>query len=730
MKHLKLQVRGIVQGVGFRPFIHRLADNNQLKGSVYNDGQGVIIEVEGKEENINNFLHGLHSPPDLSKIEEIQIKEMPLQAFRSFQIIDSHAGEHDTLISPDIAPCADCLRELNDPNDRRYHYPFINCTNCGPRYSIIQDVPYDRKYTTMSRFVMCDACQKEYQDIRDRRYHAQPDACARCGPKLLLYPDSAADPLSGAVQALKQGKIVAIKGIGGIHLACDAWNKQAIQRLRKRKMREQKPFAIMVQSIEEAKKFAVISREERDLLQGKERPIVLCRKKDPKQFLAISENQYIGLLLPYSPLHVLLMQQLPAVVLTSANRHDEPVYIDNQAALQDLCGIADVFLLHDRPIANRCDDSLLYAFRGKPYFVRRSRGYVPAPLTIQEECDGILALGAHQKGSFALGKHHYVFLSPYIGNLEHWKNMEHYQQALQTYEHLFAIHPEKVVCDLHPDYTSTQFANTLHLPILQVQHHHAHMAACMAEHQLSSNVFGIIFDGSGYGEDHTIWGAECLIGDLQSYQRVGSIHPILLPGGELAIHEIKRIAISLCVMSRHPFPSACVEQEIVSLCQHPSLCVAASSMGRLFDGVYALLTNTRWQSYDGQAPMLLESMADRKEEGEYSLSFYNASGVRYFDWRKMIGEILRDLQQGMDNARISARFMNTICHMAVAQCRALNPSRLPIVLSGGSFLNQWLLHKIVARLEKEQYRVYWHQQTACNDEGIAFGQLAIAAQRK
>ena len=253
MKHLKLQVRGIVQGVGFRPFIHRLADNNQLKGSVYNDGQGVIIEVEGKEENINNFLHGLHSPPDLSKIEEIQIKEMPLQAFRSFQIIDSHAGEHDTLISPDIAPCADCLRELNDPNDRRYHYPFINCTNCGPRYSIIQDVPYDRKYTTMSRFVMCDACQKEYQDIRDRRYHAQPDACARCGPKLLLYPDSTAEPLSGTIQALKQGKIVAIKGIGGIHLACDAWNKQAIQRLRKRKMREQKPFAIMVQKYRRSK---------------------------------------------------------------------------------------------------------------------------------------------------------------------------------------------------------------------------------------------------------------------------------------------------------------------------------------------------------------------------------------------------------------------------------------------------------------------------------------------
>lgn len=732
MKHLQLQIQGIVQGVGFRPFVHRIAYLCALKGNVVNDGQGVTIHIQGDPKAIERFLMLLQDPPALSHIESIQMKELPLKEYDSFFILESEQGKRNTLISPDIAPCEDCLKEMNDPKDRRYRYPFINCTNCGPRYTIIQDIPYDRKYTTMHAFTMCDACTEEYQTLTDRRYHAQPNACAVCGPRLLFYPHTEDDPLFAAIQALKEGKIAAIKGVGGIHFACDAFQTAAIQRLRDRKKREKKPFAVMVRDIQTAKTMVQLSKAEEALLTGKERPIVLCRKKDKNSFMAISENQEIGIVLPYSPLHVLVMQSMKAIILTSANNSEDPMVIDNAQAVKELAAIADVCLLHDRPIENRCDDSLLRCFHEKPYFVRRSRGYVPLPLTLKDPCTDLLALGAHQKGSFALGKSHHVFLSPYIGNLENYKSMQHYLHALDTYQRLFDIYPKQVICDLHPDYTTTQYARSMKLPILQVQHHYAHMASCMAEHQLMGPVFGIIWDGSGYGEDHTIWGCECLVGDLYRYHRVGSMHPLALIGGERAIHEIGRIAVALCVEAErnHSVYSAELQTCYEDLCRKEHGCVRASSMGRLFDGIYALISGCLMQDYDGQAPVLLESMAEEREEGQYPLFFYVKEEVRFFDWRRMIQAILDDLDHLIDKAIIAARFMNTLCLMAAEQCMKLNTEHLPVVLSGGCFLNQWLLSKVVSLLQQNGYRVYWHQQTSCNDEGIALGQLAIAAQRK
>lgn len=406
MKHLKIQVQGIVQGVGFRPFVHRLALQNNLKGYAYNDAQGIIIHIQGNSKDTDIFLEQLKSQaPVLSKIENIEIEVYPMESFNDFQIKESQNGIHQTLISPDIAPCEDCIHEMLDPNNRRYHYPFINCTNCGPRYSIIQDIPYDRKNTTMSDFKLCSQCDKEYHDIQDRRYHAQPNACKECGPKLIYVGNKQdEDELENAINDLKEGKIVAIKGIGGIHLACDANNKQAVLRLRKRKQREAKPFAIMAKDIQTAKELVDISSVEESFLISKERPIVLCKKKAPNSYIELSENKELGIFLPYSPLHILLLERCPVLVMTSANLSDTPVLIDNEEALIKLKDIADSFLLHDRKIENRCDDSLIRIVNDKPYFIRKSRGYAPIVIHTPFDVDGLLALGAHQKGSFALGK--------------------------------------------------------------------------------------------------------------------------------------------------------------------------------------------------------------------------------------------------------------------------------------------------------------------------------------
>lgn len=728
MKHLKIQVQGIVQGVGFRPFVHRLAKQNDLKGYAYNNTKGVIIHIQGNSKDTDTFLDQLQNQaPVLSEIENIEFEELPLDTFFDFQIRKSQNGVHQTLISPDIAPCEDCVHEMLDPNNRRYHYPFINCTNCGPRYSIIQDIPYDRKNTTMSDFKLCSQCDKEYRDIQDRRYHAQPNACKQCGPKLIYIGNKQSkDELENTVNDLKEGKIVAVKGIGGIHLACDAKNKQAVLRLRKRKQREAKPFAIMAKNIQTAKELVDISPTEEKYLISKERPIVLCKKKDPNSYPELSENKELGIFLPYSPLHILLLENCPLLVMTSANLSDTPVLIDNEEALAKLKDIADSFLLHNRKIKNRCDDSLIRIVDDKPYFIRKSRGYAPIPIHTTFEVNGLLTVGAHQKGSFAIGKDHHVFLSPYIGNMETIETMEHFTKTLDTYKRLFEITPNQVGCDQHPDYVSTHYAQSLNIPVTKIYHHHAHMASCMFEHELNEPCFGIIWDGTGLGKDQTIWGAEFLIGNYQDFDRVGSIKPIDMIGNEQAIHEIGRIGLvmSMDADSEQTFFEP-IKQDLLKKIRSRNS-IPATSMGRLFDGLYSILTKKTTQDYDGQAPMLLESMIQTTNK-RYPLRFYEQDHVRYFDWTPMLKAMIQDT----DDIHIKAqKVINTIIDMAVEQVHTLNKGHLPIILSGGCFQNMQLLHGICERLITENYTVYRHEKVSCNDEGIALGQLAILSQRK
>lgn len=727
MIHIQIHVSGIVQGVGFRPFVHRLAKTHHLMGVCFNSGEGVEIHIEGSETSVHAFLSNLQTQaPALAQIQKITTTEGPVQAYSSFEIIESQTGSRETLIAADIAPCEDCVRELLDPQDRRYRYPFINCTNCGPRYTIIQDIPYDRKNTTMSAFSLCPDCEKEYTDITNRRYHAQPNACKCCGPQLEYIGNSTLnDPLKNAIQDLKQGKIVAIKGIGGIHLACDARDPKAIRRLRQRKHREAKPLAIMVKDLETAKEFVRLDPIEEKILNSPERPIVLCAKHDPQACQDLSHTKELGIFLPYSPLHILLLQECTALVMTSANLHDLPVLIDNEEAKEQLKDIADSFLLHDRPIENRCDDSLMRIVDQAPYFIRRSRGYVPLPLTTQEDVSGILAVGAHQKGSFALGKDHQAFLSPYIGNMENLETFAHYHKALKTMERLFSITPSLVACDLHPDYTATQYAQSLNLPLVPIQHHHAHMASCMEDNQLHEPCFGIIWDGTGWGEDQTIWGSEFLIGDLNSYQRCGSILPIPLLGGEKAIHEIARIALAMSWQADKEISllEDSTQENLKKVGRHAS--VFSNGMGRLLDGFYSLITKETHQTYEGQAPVALEAMA-KPVAKRYPTAYQTKNKIRYFDWAPMVKACLEDTDPQEYKAQ---KIHNTLIQIAIEQTCALNPDHLPVILSGGCFQNQILLKGIISGLKKHGYRVYWHRRVSCTDEGIALGQLAIAQKR-
>ena len=538
VRRIHIAVSGIVQGVGFRPFLHRLAQSHQLNGWVRNTSSGVELELEGASDALDEFVSDLrHKAPPLAEVEDIAVTPLEgLVGYSSFTIRDSRTDGGATLVSPDIAPCPACLKELYDPSDRRYRYPFINCTDCGPRFTIIRTLPYDRPGTSMARFAMCPDCAKEYRDISTRRYHAQPDCCPVCGPGA-FYLDNRGipvqgDPIALAQQALAAGGIIAVKGAGGIHLACDARNPDAVRRLRRRKHREEKPLAVMCRDLDTAKSICRVDADEAAILQSARRPILLLQKKDPRALPELSANARVGVMLPYTPLHVLLLDGSaggPAMlVMTSANLPGRPVMVENEEAMQGLQGIADGYLLHNRDIVNRCDDSLAAVWRGREYFFRRSRGYAPQPVTIPWDASGILAFGAEQKASFAAGREQHAFLSQHIGDLKNAETLDHYRSAMQTYLGLFGIQPSLLVCDLHPDYFSTREAQDAArqggLPLLQVQHHWAHMAACMADNRLEGEVFGILWDGTGLGTDGTIWGGEVFHRRVQTVLP-GGIHP-------------------------------------------------------------------------------------------------------------------------------------------------------------------------------------------------------------
>jgi hydrogenase maturation protein HypF len=738
-----------VQGVGFRPFIYQLAGRFGLDGSVCNDSRGVTIEVEGEADVLARFVAAVRSErPPLSIIQSVDIQALAIQGTSGFTILQSTLDEsRRAQISPDTFVCDDCLNELFDSGDRRYRYPFINCTNCGPRYTIVTGIPYDRALTTMADFPLCADCRAEYEDPTSRRFHAQPNACPACGPQLQMFDvkgESLAvdDPLSGAILRLKEGQILAIKGIGGYHLAVDAGNQDAVLELRQRKRRDEKPFALMVKSLGAAENIAHVGVDEAGLLQGVERPIVLLQKK-PDSTLAASiapANRYLGVMLPYTPLHHLLLHDdFPALVMTSANLSDEPIAYDDDEARQRLSSVTDGFLSHNRRIHTRTDDSIARVMANRPLLLRRSRGFVPRAIALSGENLPVLAVGAELKNTVCLTRGDRAFLSQHVGDL---KNIEVYDSFKQTIKHLqtiLEVRPERVAHDLHPDYYSTRYAlEESGLPTVAVQHHHAHMASCLAEHGVEGPAIGVIFDGIGYGTDGHLWGGEFLVGDLRSCERVGHFRYQPMPGGDLATREPWRMALSYLQAAYAELPvdspafNNITPADLGLVAQAVSRGINApmsSSCGRLFDAVAAMLGLRQRASYEGQAALELEMSADPHANQLLPYELLNEGGQIIFDPLLMVRDIFEQQKQGADPATLAGRFHASLAAMTLDVCEELR-SRTAlqrIVLSGGVFQNCLLTEMTLARLEDSGFEVLMHSLVPPNDGGLALGQASVAA---
>jgi len=753
---VRINVRGVVQGVGFRPFVYQLATKYNLKGWVCNTSGDVKIEIEGQRQALDHFLVDLEqlSPP-LSRIDGIYSTNHAPVGYPCFEIRHSIAEEGKyQLISPDIATCQACLQEILTPDDRRYRYPFTNCTNCGPRFTIIEDIPYDRPRTTMHRFQMCPECQREYDNPLDRRFHAQPNACPRCGPVLELVdtegnPVTGADAISTASQLLKNGKIVAIKGLGGFLLACDATNQAVIDLLRSRKMRPFKPLAIMVSSIKEAKKYCYVSSEEEKLLTSAHSPIVLMKWKPGSSVSqAVAPNlKYLGVMLPYTPLHHILLREtgLP-LVMTSGNLSEEPIAKDNDEAIRRLSRIADYFLVHNRDIYASYDDSVTIVERDASQIIRRARGYAPYPIHLSFSSQQILGCGAELKNTFCLTRDEYAFLSQHIGDMENLETMEHFENSIAVYKKLFRIEPNIVAHDLHPEYLSTKYAQELaaksaNIRLVPVQHHHAHIVSGMVDNGLESPVIGVAFDGTGYGADGNIWGGEFLIADYQRFTRMGHLEYLPLPGGAAAIKKPYRITIGYLLSL---LGEAALNQDLPFLKQADSLEIdiikkqiekkinspLTSSCGRLFDAVSALIGVRGEIEYEAQAAIELEMVAydGIDEAGSYPFSIVDQNGLSLVKLQELFSAIICDLQSGANKAKISIRFHNTVARMISQLCRIISDKTgiAQVVLTGGVFQNRLLLRKTVSRLETSGFTVFTHHQVPCNDGGISLGQAVIA----
>jgi hydrogenase maturation protein HypF len=758
MERRVIVVRGIVQGVGFRPFVYNLAVRLHLRGFVKNQTGSVLIEVEGEVPELEAFLAELRDhPPPLALIQGLSCETRPPRGDVGFVIEQSTADATSAIfISPDVATCADCLQEMLDPGDRRFGYPFLNCTNCGPRLTIITGAPYDRHRTTMASFVMCAKCRAEYEDPTNRRFHAQPTACAACGPRLQLRDSSGeelavAEPIAAFVAALRAGRIGALKGLGGYHLACDVGNPAAVAELRRRKQRDEKPFALMVRDVEAAGLLCEVSEEERNLLCSPRRPIVLLRKR---AVAAVAEgvapgNPFLGIMLPYTPLHHLLMKEAASMplVMTSGNRSDEPIATEDSDALQRLGGIAELFLMHDRPIHVRCDDSVTRVVLGEELPLRRSRGYAPTPVRLPRGCKRpMLAVGGQMKCTFALGRGRHAFLSHHLGDLDHLSAFEAFERDIALYEQLFAIRPELIVHDLHPDYASTRYAQRRCAgekdtpALLAVQHHQAHVASCMAEHGLDEPVIGVAFDGTGYGSDGAIWGGEVFVGDYGHFRRAAHLRYVGMPGGEQAIREPWRMAVAhlheagvdVGVMgSRVPGAQLrIIERMLERRVSTPW----TSSMGRLFDAVAALAGVRMRTSYEGQAAMELEWLAmQASPAGAYPFALVREEGSALapvvVDTRSLIRAVAEDVVRGTSPAVIARRFHATVVDLIVEVCGRLREETglTVVVLSGGVMLNVLVAGEASERLSAVGYRVYRHRVAPPGDGGLALGQVAIAA---
>lgn len=745
MIRTKLFINGIVQGVGFRPYIHKSAKSYNLNGWICNTSDGVELELEGSADSIAKFITNLKpkSPP-MAQIDNIIEKPQDgLKNYKGFKIIPSRRGEkRNTLISPDVGICPDCARELMDPTDRRYRYPFINCTNCGPRFTIIKDIPYDREKTTMANFKMCTDCETEYKDIEDRRYHAQPDCCHVCGPHLFYTDADGTEQEGNAIELscnlLKRGKILAIKGLGGFHLSCICNNPDFTKRLRQLKHRDEKPFAIMCSNTSVAEKLCYISESEKKLLSSPVKPILLLKKRNTNSLSYISENAYVGIMLPYTPIHCLIMKNFDMLVMTSANLSDMPIIYRNDEALDKLSNIADGFLMNNRDIHVRCDDSVLWCVGNCEYFVRRSRGYVPSPIRLTSNLPNILSCGAEQKASFGLTKDNCFFQSQHIGDLKNAETLINYENQIAHFKNIFNIEPEAVCCDCHPDYLSTstaeRIANEKRLPLYRIYHHHAHLCSCMADNGLDGNCIGITWDGVGYGDDGTSWGGEFLYGGYTDYKRLGTIRPIMLAGGDKAVKEIYRIGLALLLDSNCNNKVKFINKGssiVESMIKKGINCPKSSGMGRLFDGVSSIIGIREVVSYEGQGAILLESIADEICSDHYYYKFYKENDLQTFDYRPMICEIISEVVSKTDASVIAAKFMNTLVHMAIQMCIYIRSKtgENRVCLSGGVFQNMYILKRITKSLCDNKFEVYCHKRVSTNDEGIALGQAAITARR-
>lgn len=747
-KRLRIFVRGAVQGVGFRPTVYRLATGLGLEGWVTNSSRGVEIDLEGPTDALNGFPSALLSGrPPRAVIQGLESSWLDPVGYAGFEVRESASqGAPTTLVMPDIATCEDCRRELLDPMDRRFGYPFINCTNCGPRFTIIESLPYDRAGTSMAPFRMCEWCQAEYDDPEDRRFHAQPNACPDCGPHLQLWDARGAslagraEALAGAVEAIREGRILAVKGIGGFHLVCDASNEEAVRELRRRKRREEKPFAVMFPDLEGARAACVVSAEAGPLLTSPEAPIVLLRKRGAPLAPSVAPgNPFLGVVLPYSPVHHLLLEALGrAIVATSGNLTDEPIATDEGEALRRLGGIADLFLVHDRRIVRYADDSIVRLMASRPMLIRRARGYAPLPLGAADTEAQVLAVGAHLKNTIGFSIDGQLMLSHHLGDLETPEAREGFQRALADLPGLHCFVPTAVARDLHPDYASSEFAESLRVPKIMVQHHAAHVLACMADNDLRGEVLGVSWDGTGLGEDGTIWGGEFLRVGVDRPKRVAHLRTFPLPGGDAAAREPRRSALGLlyemegeAVFTRPDLAARLgfSDPELAVLRGMLETAVATprtSSAGRLFDGVAALSGLRLRSSFEGQAAMELEFVSSF--DGDEAVYPFELRG-EVVDWGPMIGEIETDRRAGRPAGLIAARFHRTLSEIIVAVVEREDVPR--VCLTGGCFQNVALTERTIVRLRESGFTPYWHQRVPPNDGGIALGQLvaAVAALR-
>jgi hydrogenase maturation protein HypF len=758
----QIEVSGIVQGVGFRPYVYRLATGRHLRGTIRNTSAGVTIEIQGPAETVQDFVESLPADaPPLARITSVTVHDVPCNGDQDFCIVHSREGEEvRTLISPDVAVCPDCLREMFDANDRRYRYPFINCTNCGPRFTIIRDIPYDRPSTSMATFPMCPACLAEYENPLNRRFHAQPNACWECGPRVEFWDESGQridcrDPIVEVVSALRAGLVVAVKGLGGFHLAVDATNAAAVALLRRRKRRVEKPFAVMVPDLQAAAEVCEVDEAASAVLQSIQRPIVLLRKTTSSLIPGdvAPFTRYLGIFLPYTPLHYLLLAEggFKALVMTSGNLSEEPIAIDNREAVHRLHGLADCFLVHNRDILLRCDDSVVRVAGGVTRQLRRSRGFVPVPVFLKLDQPSVLAVGGELKNTICLTKGQHAFLSQHVGDLENVESYRFFHEAIEHLERILEIRPEIVAYDLHPDYFSTKWAlEQRGVAVIGVQHHHAHIASCMAENHLEGRVIGFALDGTGYGTDGNVWGGEVLIAGYEDFERAAHFEYVPLPGGAAAIREPWRMAVSYLA---HHFGREFLKLDIrfVRQLNRPKLDLLlrmmeqgvnsplTSSCGRLFDAVAALIGLRQQVNYEAQAAIELEmamaslEMASSEEDTAYPMKLVPDPGAGNDRWiistRPLFEALLDDLGRILPVAAISRRFHNGLVEGFVKLATLLRKKTAlsRVCLSGGTFHNVYLSERLEARLSEAGFEVFTQKEVPSGDGGLSLGQAVVAA---